>query len=400
MEVTKMKHLKKKLIFVFTSAVLAIGLVVGASASYVVVGAAGSNSSCPNSGSQNSTCLSGSGTSCPTVNGGQVIIGSDVASAKQAVQNYLQSAGQNASCSTQNTICAANQNSGCPASSGNTVSAASQPAASQKTDAAAKSTAAESTKAATAKNDASTVSGTTAVSTANTANTASNDTAAAPSATTSSCNTGDTQTQSKTTSYSGSLLEYIGTLLKKCGIDPSKLGIQLPDETASNTAQQTGGTDPASSGTNGTANTGSTETPASPSDSTGASSKNADNLSFEEQVVALVNEQRAANGLKPLTLSTELSNAARAKSQDMHDKKYFAHESPTYGSPFEMLTSFGISYRSAGENIAMGYSTPEAVMNAWMNSSGHRANILNASYTKIGVGYVADGNYWTQEFIG
>ena len=395
-----MKHLKKKLIFVFTSAILAIGLVVGASASYAVVGAAGNNSSCPYSGSQNSACISGSGTaSCPTINGGQVIIGSDVASAKQAVQNYLQSAGQNASCSTQNTICAANQNSGCPASSGNTVSAASQ-SASQKTDAAAKSAATESTKAAAAKNDASTASGTTAASAANTANTASNDTAAVPSATTSSCNTGDTQTPSKTTSYSGSLLEYIGTLLKKCGIDPSKLGIQLPDETTGNTTQQTGGTDTASSGTKGTTNTGSTETPASPSDSTGASSKNVDNLSFEEQVVALVNEQRAANGLKPLTLSTELSNAARAKSQDMHDKKYFAHESPTYGSPFEMLTSFGISYRSAGENIAMGYSTPEAVMNAWMNSSGHRANILNASYTKIGVGYVADGNYWTQEFIG
>ena len=388
-----MKHLKKKLIFVFTSAILAIGLVVGASASYAVVGAAGNNSSCPYSGSQNSACISGSGTaSCPTINGGQVIIGSDVASAKQAVQNYLQSAGQNASCSTQNTICAANQSSGCPASSGSTVSAASQPAA--------KSAATESTKTAAAKNDASTASGTTAATAANTANTASGDTAAAPSATTSSYNTGDTQTQSKTTSYSGSLLEYIGTLLKKCGIDPSKLGIQLPDETASNTTQQTGGTDTSSSGTNGTANTGSTETSASPSDSTGASSQNADNLAFEKQVVALVNEQRAANGLKPLTLSTELSNAARAKSQDMHDKKYFAHESPTYGSPFEMLTSFGISYRSAGENIAMGYSTPEAVMNAWMNSSGHRANILNASYTKIGVGYVADGNYWTQEFIG
>ena len=117
-------------------------------------------------------------------------------------------------------------------------------------------------------------------------------------------------------------------------------------------------------------------------------------------MAALVNEQRAQNGLSPLTLSTELSNAARAKSQDMHDNNYFAHESPTYGSPFEMLTSFGISYRAAGENIAMGYSRPEAVMNAWMNSSGHRANILNASYTKIGVGYVADGNYWTQEFTG
>lgn len=133
---------------------------------------------------------------------------------------------------------------------------------------------------------------------------------------------------------------------------------------------------------------------------TNGSAVEADSLSFEQQVVTLVNSQRAANGLAPLTLSTELSNVARLKSQDMHNNNYFAHESPTYGSPFEMMKSFGISYRTAGENIAMGYGTPEAVMNAWMNSPGHRANILDASYTQIGVGYVADGNYWTQEFIG
>jgi len=126
----------------------------------------------------------------------------------------------------------------------------------------------------------------------------------------------------------------------------------------------------------------------------------ADSLAFEQQVAALVNQQRAANGLSPLTLSAELSDVARLKSQDMHDNKYFAHDSPTYGSPFDMLSSFGISYRAAGENIAIGYATPEAVVNAWMNSPGHRANILNPSYTQLGVGYVADGSYWTQEFIG
>lgn len=114
----------------------------------------------------------------------------------------------------------------------------------------------------------------------------------------------------------------------------------------------------------------------------------------------LVNEQRAANGLKPLTLSAKLSDIARLKSQDMHDKNYFSHTSPTYGSPFDMLKQFGVSYRAAGENIAMGYRTPEAVMDGWMNSPGHRANILNASYTQIGVGYVASGSYWTQTFIG
>ena len=144
-----------------------------------------------------------------------------------------------------------------------------------------------------------------------------------------------------------------------------------------------------------------TPTPsASTTPTSDSGSVSVDNQSFEQQVLELVNEQRAAIGLSPLTLSTELSNAARAKSQDMSDNNYFSHTSPSYGSPFDMLKSFGISYSTAGENIAMGYATPQAVMNAWMNSAGHRANILNSSFTQIGIGYVADGNYWTQEFIG
>ena len=122
--------------------------------------------------------------------------------------------------------------------------------------------------------------------------------------------------------------------------------------------------------------------------------------SFEQEVIRLVNEIRAENGLKALTYDWELSRVARYKSQDMKDNKYFSHTSPVYGTPFQMIKNFGISYRSAGENIAKGYSTPQAVVNSWMNSSGHRANILNANYTHIGVGYVAGGNYWTQMFIG
>lgn len=122
-------------------------------------------------------------------------------------------------------------------------------------------------------------------------------------------------------------------------------------------------------------------------------------LSYEKEVVRLVNEERAKNGLKALEYDWELSRVARYKSQDMKDNKYFSHTSPVYGSPFQMMKSFGISYRTAGENIARGQSTPKQVVNAWMNSSGHRANILNSSFTRIGVGYVADGNYWTQMFI-
>lgn len=123
-------------------------------------------------------------------------------------------------------------------------------------------------------------------------------------------------------------------------------------------------------------------------------------LNYENEVIRLVNEIRVKNGLKKLTANWELSRVARYKSQDMKDNKYFSHTSPVYGSPFQMMKSFGISYRSAAENIARGQSTPQAVVNSWMNSSGHRANILNSSYTEIGVGYVKDGNYWTQMFIG
>lgn len=123
-------------------------------------------------------------------------------------------------------------------------------------------------------------------------------------------------------------------------------------------------------------------------------------LSFEKEVVRLVNEIRVQNGLKALTYDWELSRVARIKSQDMRDNGYFSHTSPVYGSPFQMMKNFGITYRSAGENIAKGQATPQAVVNAWMNSSGHRANILNSSYTHIGVGYVSSGRYWTQMFIG
>lgn len=133
-----------------------------------------------------------------------------------------------------------------------------------------------------------------------------------------------------------------------------------------------------------------------------APTENASVGTYEQQVVTLVNQERAKQGLSPLTLNTKLSSVAETKAADMRDKNYFSHTSPTYGSPFDMMKQFGISYKSAGENIAMGQKTPESVMNGWMNSEGHRANILNANYTEIGVGYVTDSNgktYWVQMFI-
>ncbi len=124
--------------------------------------------------------------------------------------------------------------------------------------------------------------------------------------------------------------------------------------------------------------------------------------SLESQVVKLVNAERAKQGLQPLTENWQLSRVARYKSADMATKNYFSHTSPTYGSPFRMMESFGIKYSSAGENIAYGQKTPQQVMTAWMNSPGHRSNIMSPSYSQIGVGYATNKSgtaYWTQMFI-
>ena len=126
---------------------------------------------------------------------------------------------------------------------------------------------------------------------------------------------------------------------------------------------------------------------------------------FQLQVLELVNQERVKVGLNKLKLNEDLSCVATIKSQNMADLNYFDHTSPTYGSPFDMMDTFNIGYWTAGENIAAGYSTPESVMIGWMNSPGHKANILNPGYTEIGIGISnkessSYGIYWTQMFIG
>ena len=124
--------------------------------------------------------------------------------------------------------------------------------------------------------------------------------------------------------------------------------------------------------------------------------------SHEAQVADLVNKERVKRGLAPLTFNAELSRVARFKSQDMIDKHYFSHQSPTYGSPFQMMEKFGLKFSAGGENIAFGQRSAAEVMNAWMNSPGHRANILSEAYTHIGVGVAKMHNgtlYWTQMFM-
>ena len=125
--------------------------------------------------------------------------------------------------------------------------------------------------------------------------------------------------------------------------------------------------------------------------------------SMTSQVVNLVNSERAAQGLTALQKDSRLAALAQQKAEDMAKNQYFSHTSPTYGSAFDMLKAAGYNYKTAGENIAMGQKSAASVMDGWMHSSGHRANILHTSYEKIGVGYAvsADGMpYWVQIFAG
>lgn len=143
----------------------------------------------------------------------------------------------------------------------------------------------------------------------------------------------------------------------------------------------------------------------SASDNITANSKKLTEAGASDQanaVLKLVNAERTKQGLKQLTLSSKLTSVANTKAKDMAVNNYFSHNSPTYGSPFQMMQDFGVTYKSAGENIAAGQRSAQEVMNSWMNSSGHRANILNANFTELGVGYYEGGSYgtyWVQEFI-
>ncbi|MGN7165995.1 CAP domain-containing protein [Paenibacillus cellulositrophicus] len=127
-------------------------------------------------------------------------------------------------------------------------------------------------------------------------------------------------------------------------------------------------------------------------------SASGDASAYAQQVLDLVNQERSKAGLGALSMDSKLSNMAMAKAKDMYDNKYFDHNSPTHGSPFDMMKEYGITYNSAGENIANGQTSPQQVMQDWMNSPGHKANILNKSYTHIGIAFY--NNEWVQEFTG
>ncbi|MEU2062610.1 CAP domain-containing protein [Streptomyces sp. NPDC013455] len=116
------------------------------------------------------------------------------------------------------------------------------------------------------------------------------------------------------------------------------------------------------------------------------------------RVVQLVNAERAKAGCRPLTLNSTLTKAAQAHSADMAAHRNMSHTGSDGSGPGDRITAAGYTWSSYGENVAYGYSTPEAVMAGWMSSPGHRANILNCGFEEIGVGLAQPGSYWTQDF--
>jgi len=181
---------------------------------------------------------------------------------------------------------------------------------------------------------------------------------------------------------------WFNNIMKQYNVNTAQYKIQPGNQQTQNVQKSTG-------------NTATTKQVNKNTNTTSTTKQTSYQLSaYEKQVVNLTNQERQKNGLPALKINTTLSKMAHTKANDMAVNHYFDHTSPTYGSPFDMMKKFGITYRAAGENIAMGQKTPQEVVNGWMNSPGHRANILNKNFTEIGVGFVNNGNYWTQEFIG
>lgn len=123
--------------------------------------------------------------------------------------------------------------------------------------------------------------------------------------------------------------------------------------------------------------------------------------SNEWKVLKIVNKERINQGLEPLSMFSSLQKAAGVRADEI--SYYFSHTRPDGTTCFTAIREQGIDYRCAGENIAAGYTGPTDVMNGWMNSSGHRSNILGSAYSHIGVGYCTGGDYgqnWTQSFVG
>lgn len=187
--------------------------------------------------------------------------------------------------------------------------------------------------------------------------------------------------------YIGQGTESLYQTLEELGISIKNIGNLCPDISIPGT---------------GTPDTPSTDDPGTQEPDTSVpdnGSSDETELSYAEQVAALVNEERAKAGLPALEMSTEITAAANVRAKEI--KQSFSHTRPDGSSFSTALKEQGVSYRGSGENIAWGQKSPEQVMKGWMNSEGHRANILNKNFKNIGVGYYQDANgvnYWVQLF--
>ena len=228
---------------------------------------------------------------------------------------------------------------------------------------------------------------------------------------------GNTTSKVKCTTYTWSKTYYTSQNCKPNTSITVKPGTNKPSVNKPNTDTSTPSVDTPNTDTNTpSVDTPNTNTPSVDTPDTDTNTPNVDTpntedtqtpseevsnqTAFENEVLRLVNVERTKAGLSPLQMDESIRNVARVKATDMYKNRYFDHTSPTYGTPFDMLKKYGISYKAAGENIAKGQTTPQQVVNSWMNSSGHRANILSAKYTHIGIGYEANGNHWVQMFVG
>lgn len=191
---------------------------------------------------------------------------------------------------------------------------------------------------------------------------------------------------------------FIERIIDVYNLEPDEIYIRYPDGTTKQYNPDSNVEPPAAPAPQPQPQPQPSEPKPQPSPAPDTSALNAD----EQRMLQLVNQERAAAGLAPLKANMELVRLARLKAQDMIKLNYFSHTSPTYGSPFDMIKSAGISYRYAGENLAGAYSVDVAHTNL-MNSPGHRANILNANFKEVGIGVINGGPYgkmFVQMFIG
>ncbi|WP_030801177.1 CAP domain-containing protein [Streptomyces sp. NRRL S-337] len=152
------------------------------------------------------------------------------------------------------------------------------------------------------------------------------------------------------------------------------------------------------SGSAGSHTKPSAGTTAKPAASTSAAPSSAPASSAAASILKLVNSERSKAGCSPLKLNAKLTKAAQDHSKDMAAHRNMSHTGSDGSDPGQRITRAGYNWSAYGENVAYGYSSPESVMKGWMNSPGHKRNILDCSFKELGVGLAQPGDYWTQDF--